>query len=209
MAAKPLPCPTMLRLLLRYEPETGKLFWRERKPWMFGFAHNRTCAHKCNNWNSLRSGKEAYTALHSSGYRQGSFLGVRPLAHRVAWALFYGKWPAFDIDHINGVRTDNRIENLREVSRQDNLRNQIIRSDNTSGVTGVHWASTEGCWIAQIGLSGRPKHLGRYQDFSLAVAARKAAERRYGFAKTHGMAQDEREKYAATRIRRAKSAGRR
>lgn len=195
MAKKPLPCPTLLRLLLDYNPETGKLFWKPRKPWMFRPANRRTADHICANWNSKYAGAEAYTSTNNSGYRQGGFLGYRILSHKVIWAIINGRYPDGDIDHINGDRADNRIVNLRSVSRQENLRNQCRRIDNKSGYVGVHWSIDEQVWVAQVCVNGRPIHLGRYSDLEHAVVARKAADRVLGFSATHGMTLREKKAY--------------
>lgn len=182
---KSLPSPELLRKLLRYEPDTGKLFWRERTPDMF--EGNKVRAELgCARWNGKNAGKQAFTANGSRGYKVGAVFGTMYLAHRVIWAIFYGHWPKDQIDHINGDRTDNRIENLRDVSLAENRKNMKIPSHNSSGIIGVHWHRAASKWTAQIKVDGCTKHLGLFEGINEAIAARKAAEVKYGFHENHG-----------------------
>lgn len=190
MATKPLPSPEALRQLLRYEPETGKLFWLERCSAMFPDGSGRyTADRSCRIWNIKYAGKEAITSIDPSlGYKKGSIWNVKCYAHRIVWALVDGSWPEHDIDHINGDRADNRWENLRAVTRKMNARNAKRRSTNTSGMMGVQWHTGNERWRAQIMVDGKNISLGCYEKFEDACAARKAAERQYGFHENHGRA---------------------
>lgn len=78
-------------------------------------------------------------SLKPSGYVVISIKTKLYRAHRLAWFYCHGRWPNGDVDHINGNRSDNRIENLRESSRSENLCNSRVRKDNTSGARGVHF----------------------------------------------------------------------
>jgi hypothetical protein len=174
----------LLRKLIRYNAETGKLYWLERPTSMF---HCARLAKDCADaWNNKLAGKEAFTSITSRGYRQGRIFGQQYIGHRVAWAIYYGEWPDFEIDHINGVRSDNRLENLRAVTPAENRRNIRTPSHNTSGVMGVVWNKQYGKWQAQIGVAGKNINLGRYSNFAEAVAARKTAETTYNFHANHG-----------------------
>jgi len=177
MTTKPLPDPAYLRQRLRYEPETGKLFWRE---WP---AHGP-------RWNGKCAGKEAFTSLDTGGYRHGHIDRKMVRAHRVAWAIYYGEWPAGEVDHSNHIRADNRLVNLRVVNATGNQQNQSIYRNNTSGIVGVCWRKgrASGAWRAYIQGDGRRINLGHFADFDEAVAARKAAEAKYGFHENHGHA---------------------
>ena len=185
MTAENLPSPEFLRKLLRYDAETGKLYWRERTPDMF-IGGEHSAEHICNRWNSRFADKEAFTASDNNGYKLGRISGRNYKAHRVIWAIFYGEWPNEQIDHISGVRDDNRISELRAVTHAENNKNQKRRSDNTSGVVGVDWCKGDRKWRARIRMSGKVKHIGYFVDFSEAVAARKAAEVEYNFHPNHG-----------------------
>lgn len=182
--SKDLPNPDLLRQVLRYEPETGKLYWKERSVDMFTDG-KQTAEHNCASWNNRFANKEAFTAFDSYGYKHGKIFGRKHKAHRVIWAIVHDEWPD-NIDHINGICDDNRIENLRSVSHAENLRNQKRPSTNTSGVVGVHWANREKKWNAYISIDRCRKSLGYFTYFDEAVAARKKAEIKHGFHHNHG-----------------------
>jgi hypothetical protein len=82
-------------------------------------------------------------------------------AHRLAWLYEFGYMPALEIDHINGVKEDNRIVNLRPCTAQQNAFNKPKSIRNTSGYTGVRFRN--GKWIVQIRINGKHKHLGQYK----------------------------------------------
>lgn len=190
MAKRPLPSPTLLRQLLKYDPEEGKLYWVRRPTSMFKPSRIkqgvRTAEWSANKWNTRFAGKEAFTATRNDGYRIGSVNGRLLRAHRVAWVVHYGEWPAEDIDHIDGDPTNNRINNLRDVSNLENHRNEKKSANNTSGFNGVHWDAANKKWRALIKVNFRNICLGRHDSFDAAVAARKAANARYGFTDRHG-----------------------
>ncbi|MBO9580313.1 MAG: HNH endonuclease [Sphingobium sp.] len=164
-----------LRGVLRYE--AGKLFWLERPRAMI--ADQRSF----KTWNARFAGQEAFTAKHSEGYRCGTIFGCNFFAHQIIWALHFGDAPG-EIDHINGNRADNRLENLRAVSRDENRRNVKRPSTNSSGVVGVYRMGSG--WRASIGIDGRSVHLGNFTEFDQACTARKLAEVQYGFHENHG-----------------------
>lgn len=184
MAARILPTPEQLRKLLRYEPDTGKLFWLPRPQEMFT-AGNTSAAANCAAWNKRQAGAEAFIS-DSHGYRSGGIFGVKMLAHRVIWAIFYGEWPDFEVDHVNLIRSDNRIANLRRASSSENKHNTRMQANNTSGYKGVTWHRQRGKWAAQIFFEGRHKSLGLYESADAAHAAYCAAAEKYhgDFART-------------------------
>jgi hypothetical protein len=159
--------------LLRYEADTGLLFWKSRP--------NGT-----PQWNGRFAGKEAFTSEYPGGYKHGDIFGLRVRAHRVIWAMHNGMWPDGEIDHINGNPRDNRIENLREVDRTGQNRNHKLQSNNKSGRVGVYWHSRGQKWTAQIRANGKVYHLGLFASISEAVAARSAAEKVAGYHPNHG-----------------------
>ncbi len=162
-----------LLALFRYEPETGKLFWRQRAEESFA----SSWAFKV--WNKRYSDKEAFTCINADGYREGRLFDSLHRAHRIIWKMHNGDFD-YDVDHINGNRLDNRLENLRSVTRADNLRNTAKRSDNLSGVTGVK--KRKKGWQAFIA----KQTIGTFANFEDAIAARKAAEAKFGFHPNHG-----------------------
>jgi hypothetical protein len=169
MAKRQLPTPEELRQLLRYEPETGKLFWRERgREW---FASDRSY----NSWNARDAGTEAFTSSSAKGYKNGAVLGRPILAHRAAWAIHYGEWPIMDIDHTNCNPADNRIINLRLETKSDNHANKPIRPDSSTGMKGVSLNRKTGKWIARIMKNKKREHLGCFDSPAAAKAAYNAA----------------------------------
>lgn len=165
-----------LKELLDYDEITGVFTWKKRHG-----SH-----HWIKSWNARHAGKEAFSSVDKKGYKCGSVLGVMVKAHRVAWLYVHGVWPDDQIDHLNGIRHDNRIINLRDVSNQDNGKNATLSKRNSSGVTGVHWRKSRDRWIASIRCNGKLVSLGSFCDFNEAVRVRKAAEVRYGFHENHG-----------------------
>lgn len=177
----------LLNKLLSLDFETGLLFWRSRSPDMFIEGVGRyTSERAAKIWNTRYSGKQAFTSDNGRGYRRGTIFYIDILAHRVVWALHYGHWPIRTIDHINGITTDNRIENLRDVSQDENMKNQRFRSTNTTGITGVWHCKKLNKYDAYISINGKRKHIGRYANMDLAISARKEYEVSNGFHKNHG-----------------------
>lgn len=123
------------------------------------------------------------------GYRIIHVDGKQYYAHRIAWHLFHGKWPEGSLDHINGDKDDNRLVNLREACTREQSRNKPMPSNNKSGVVGVFRDKPTGRWRACIGVDGDTVYLGLFDDLSLAIEARSAAEKKYGFHANHGRAQ--------------------
>ena len=108
-------------------------------------------------------------------------------SHLLAWPYSYGEYPT-RLDHKNHIKTDNRIDNLRKVTQQENCKNQAKPKNNTSDVVGVHWIEKNKRWRAYISIDKKRKYLGCYASFSDAVDARKDAEILYGYHENHGKA---------------------
>jgi hypothetical protein len=160
-----------LRQLVRYDEATGKLFWKARKAVHFGGSHIA-----CKRWNGRWAEKEALSFKGPKGYLYGSLLKTLFFAHRVAWAVKKRRWPLGDIDHINGDRADNRIENLREASKSQNSMNQKARCNNKSGFKGVRFYENAGKFGARIqGPDGKRLFLGLHATPEAAHAAYCAA----------------------------------
>ena len=145
-----------LRELLDYDAETGRFVWRQ--------ANKRVKAGTVAGY----VGNDGYVRIRASG--------TRFLAHRLAWFYVHGTWPAGEIDHINGDRSDNRIANLRDVSRLTNRQNmRRAQADNRSGLLGV--SLTNNRCKASIRSGGKNHHLGYFASPEAAHAAYVAAKR--------------------------------
>ena len=184
MAANTLPDQSVLLQLLRYDPETGKLYWRKRTPKWFQAAKFPEAA--CNVWNAQRAEKEAFVSRGSAGYPKGELLGINVLAHRLIWVMHYGAEPAGMIDHLDQDRANNRIENLRVTDYSGNAKNQSLRHNSISGAMGVRWLADRKKWRADIYADGREIFLGNFGTRDEAIMARKAADAKYGFSENHG-----------------------
>lgn len=128
--------------------------------------------------NTVKIGDVA-GSVNKKGYVSVGVNGRYYLAHRVIWLIVHGKWPSKQIDHINGIKTDNRICNLCEVSNSINAQNKKSISNNTSGLLGVSWLSKAKKWRAQIQVQGKVMYLGLYNDKYEAHSAYLTAKRKY------------------------------
>jgi len=116
---------------------------------------------------------------YSNGYICIAIDSKRYLAHRLIWLYVYGEFPANQIDHINEVKDDNRLVNLRLATNQENNHNiSTPNKNNTSGYLGVYWYKPYGKWLAQIKVNGKDKHLGYFDTGEEASKAYLAAKRK-------------------------------
>lgn len=184
MADHRMPPRDELCKLLDYNPETGDLTWKARDDVQFAGCK---LPHRARAiWNARYAGKRALTCPMPQGHLHGNIGNRRFLAHRVIWVIMTGIEPG-EIDHINGNPADNRWCNLRDVTHVENGRNYGRGKHNTSGVTGVSFAKNIGKWHAYIqDIPGSRINLGYFDVFDEAVAARRAAEKRFGYHKNHG-----------------------
>jgi hypothetical protein len=187
MAAKALPSQEVLRQLLDYNPETGALTWKVRDLHWFSDG-SQTRQHNAAIWNGKNAGRAALVTALPTGHLYGGIGGTKYLAHRVIWKMVYGVDP-IGIDHIDGNPANNRIKNLRQASQLVNGKNAKTSKRNTSGVMGVEWRSDRNKWVARITVDYRSRHLGCFDTFDAALAARKQAERELGFHENHGRSQ--------------------
>ena len=156
--------------LFTYDRETGVLYWRIKD--------NMTIRHKY----------VAGTSRGKGGYRQVRIKGKAYLEHRIIMLLCFGHIPEnAEIDHINHIRNDNRLFNLRFVTASENRRNQSINSRNTTGVMGVYFNKSKNKFRAQIQVNRRTIYLGYYDTLEGAAEARRQADRKYKFNNNHGL----------------------
>lgn len=159
MADEQVLSQTALRQLLRYAPETGSLIW-------------------CVSRGKAAAGSIA--GVHDAhGYIVIRLFGILYKAHRLVWLYVNGEFPSGDIDHVNGVRDDNRIDNLRDASRAQNQQNMKLYANNTSGYPGVVWDKSRGKWAARINVGGVMKNLGRFSEPGDAFLAYQDAKRKH------------------------------
>lgn len=148
------------RLQELFEYRDGELWWRMSGPGRI-------------------DGRPAGTRFE--GYRIISIGRRRYLRHRLVWFLFHGQWPSEDVDHIDGNRGNDRIENLRAASRSENMCNRGKQSDNTSGLKGVFWHKQRQKWRAQIKRDRKARHLGLFNcPAAASLAYQIAADELHG-----------------------------
>lgn len=151
----------------------GQLLWRERP--VDGFL----CQRSCNSWNARFVGKPAGSPS-SKGYLNVRFAKRLHKAHRVVWEMFNGPIPiGMQVDHINGDKTDNRLENLRLATNAENARNSGPQRNNTSGLIGVSMRKANNRWVSYIQANGNRISLGEFDTKGLAAVARAKAAIRY------------------------------
>ncbi len=130
-----------LKEVLSYDPSTGDFIWL------------------ITRGRNAPAGTKASQSVNSQGYRQIMIDQQHFKAHRLVWFYVYGVWPEADIDHINGVRSDNRIINLRALSRSDNVMNSPRKCGTyTSRYRGVHYHKPVQKWVAKY----KGKYLGAF-----------------------------------------------
>lgn len=120
------------------------------------------------------SGRQAGSVIGSQtwqGYYAFSLFGKKCFAHRLAWLLHYGEWPSQPIDHINGIKTDNSIRNLRLCSLSQNQFNKPTQKNNTTGVKGVYWNKRDKRYVASVQFNGKKYSAGHHKDIENAKEA--------------------------------------
>ncbi len=148
-----LPSFEIVAEWLSYCPQTGRIAWRK------------------NRWYNAKEGSEAGSICSATGYRRIRLGGKRKhQAHRIAWLLHYGSDPyPLEIDHIDGNRTNNKLANLRLVTRQQNQFNRPKNKNNSSGYKGVYRYKDN--WRAGIRMNGRIHWIGVFSTPGLAAEA--------------------------------------
>jgi hypothetical protein len=141
-----------LKKNLHYAPETGIFTWLKNKS------------------QRVKIGAIAGN-LQQTGYARIEIDGITYRSHRLAWLYCYGQTPEFFIDHIDGNKNNNRLENLRECTNSENMKNQGVRVTNTSGYKGVSWHKRDCKWAAFARINGRLKHLGYFETPKAASIA--------------------------------------
>jgi hypothetical protein len=179
-AEKRMPSAEAIRECLNYDPDTGILTWRWRPD-----------HHFASKASALRSNAKMADTIAGSGnghgYRAVCVFGRKISSHRLAWIIVHGDLDdGTEVDHISGGRSDNRLVNLRAVSKSENHKNAKKPCTNTSGRIGVSWHKATGKWRASIKVHQCVMHLGVFDDLSAASEARRQAELKFGFHENHG-----------------------
>ena len=147
-----------------YDPESGILTWKKREE----------IKRYDYRWNIQYAEKRAGGLDEEQGYRKVTLDGIRYREHRLIWLWMTGNFPKEQIDHINGDRSDNRWNNLREANNSENQQNK--KAKNKSG---IYWSEKRKKWSAQIGINGKNIFLGRFADSDAAHNAYLLAKAKY------------------------------
>jgi len=147
--------------LVRYEPETGEMFWR------------------VNRRGGAKAGDQV-GHINQGGYWATIVDRVPIEMHRLAWLLYYGELPArgLYVDHINRIKTDNRIANLRIVDADGNAANRVRESYKHGGERGIAFDKINNKWNVSVPITKRKsRYIGCFVDIRDARIARDAAEK--------------------------------
>ena len=121
---------------------------------------------------------QAGKRIDNDGYRRTWFNGKQHRTHRLIFAYHYGFLPKF-IDHIDGDKTNNCIENLRNATISQNNQNAKIRKDNTSGSKNVYWEKRSKSWVVRITANKQEIHIGKYKNINDAILSAQKARNKY------------------------------
>lgn len=162
MAYNLYPTADFIRQILDYNQETGDFVWRKRSVSLFTNGR-QSAEHNCSIWNGKFAGKKA-GCISNNGYLKIRINDTLYLGHRIAWIHYYGTNPDCDIDHLNMIRCDNKISNLRMANRSQNMANTLVHNDSTTGIKGVYFDKRRNKYCARICVSGRTLSLGSFED---------------------------------------------
>jgi len=130
-----------LQAQIHYDPETGLFTWIK--------TNNKAGYYPENKYSQIGLNNKLY------------------YGHRLAWLYVYGYFPQY-VDHINGIKSDNRLINLRKATNQQNACNSKIPVTNTSRIKGVMWNKNAKKWQVQMKIDGIQKHFGYFKDIEFA-----------------------------------------
>jgi len=168
-----------VRECLDYDRESGLLTWKARPREHFKSDHG------WKQFNEEYPGKNAGGINIRDGYVTVGINGKSYKVHRLAWLIAYGEWPKNQIDHADGIRHNNSISNLSDVTPSQNLKNKSLGHNNTSGCIGVY-LTKEKTWRVRIRVNQKNLHIGTFKNKKDAFAARHVAEINYGYHSGHG-----------------------
>jgi hypothetical protein len=151
-----------VRELFEYNPENGNLTWVKKRKY----------------FSKLLLGNIAGT-LNDNGYRAVTIKGKTYQIHRIIWLYVHGKFPENVIDHINGIKDDNRLCNLRDCTISENNLNTKLSKNNVSGIKGIHWNKLKNKWHGQINFNKKKIFIGYFDDFFEACCKIRSARNKY------------------------------
>ena len=159
--SKVKPIPPEIVDYLDYNPETGVFTWKTTPKGGIKVGRKAGCK-EINGYCSIQFKRKIYRA------------------HRLAYFIYHGVDPLEkQIDHIDGNRFNNKIDNLRLATNSQNLRNRSFQKNNKTGIIGVYWCNTYKKWVARITYKNKMVFLGRFNDKEEAKDVRIAAEKKY------------------------------
>lgn len=161
-----------LRRLMDYDPKTGVMRWRARTAQDFTDGKSHDADRKARIWNGQHAGK-TIGCDNGEGYLSTNIDRKTYKVHHLAFAFANGRWPANQVDHIDGNRSNNSADNLRDVSASENARNT---KRHRSGKAGIVWYKPLSKWRSQIWHNGKNVCLGYFDCWADALAARRAGE---------------------------------
>lgn len=164
-----------LQEYLSYAPNTGILIWLKRPS------------------RKIHEGERA-GSLDPSGYRYLYFKGKRYPEHHIIWCLVYGDYPPHQIDHIDQNRSNNKLNNLRAVTKAQNARNRS-RANSTLDEVGIWYCKRRHRYIAEITMDGKKVYQKSFTDIDQAIQERKAKALELGFHDNHGKSNQSNRKY--------------
>lgn len=159
----------LIAKVLKYDALSGTLIW-------------------ISNLHSKRvvPNSRAGSLVKSTGYRNISLFGRTYLEHQLIWFICNGVWPKGQIDHINQIRDDNRIVNLRDVSKADNARNRSRNPNSKLGEHGIWFNMRTNKYVAEITLNGKKVYQKSFDDIDVAINERRIKSLELGFHTNHG-----------------------
>lgn len=169
MLTKAQVTQALLKEYLDYNPNTGILTWIKKPS------------------KRANMGQRAGSLVPKSGYRSINFFGRSYPEHHVVWCWYYGEWSELFIDHIDHVRDNNRIHNLREVTALQNAQNKRKRENTHVNEAGIWYNKRRKRYVAEISVKGKKVFQQSFVDVEDAIKARRAKLKELGFHSNHGI----------------------
>jgi hypothetical protein len=144
---------------------------------LFMYSNGKLLVNQPNLRSRLSHGERA-GGVSKNGYRTVRIHGKAYLEHRIIYTMIHGSCPEY-LDHINGNRQDNRIENLRPCNLMENQRNKKLSKANKSGHKNVSWKQSTNRWRVHIRTSGERIEIGQFEDLELAALVAEMAREKY------------------------------